>query len=177
MRYLWGLRRFQSTRPSRASTPQKHRSAPIICYFNPQGPRGPRLSSISLILIWWISIHKALAGLDFYGGYDNLAVSISIHKALAGLDHTFLFSAFIGFKFQSTRPSRASTLPLRLYEIFFRISIHKALAGLDISDGGGCRYQPISIHKALAGLDTGVAITFLLSISISIHKALAGLDM
>ena len=36
--------------------------------FNPQGPRGPRLSPQEIILKkWYISIHKALAGLDTTG--------------------------------------------------------------------------------------------------------------
>ena len=33
--------------------------------------------------------------------------------------------------FQSTRPSRASTAALAIYQQYIKISIHKALAGLD----------------------------------------------
>ena len=41
-----------------------HRSSPCS-YFNPQGPRGPRLGgSNPSLAIQTISIHKALAGLD-----------------------------------------------------------------------------------------------------------------
>ena len=78
---------FQSTRPSRAST-----SAGALCFlhigdFNPQGPRGPRLQIQGTSLFSHISIHKALAGLD--GAYVKLMEVI--------------------LRFQSTRPSRAST--------------------------------------------------------------------
>ena len=57
-----------------------------------------------------ISIHKALAGLDYVRNVFGNSNGISIHKALAGLDqlsgvHTWKYA-----KFQSTRPSRASTL-------------------------------------------------------------------
>ena len=37
--------RFQSTRPSRASTSGNLLHFSILCNFNPQGPRGPRLCS------------------------------------------------------------------------------------------------------------------------------------
>ena len=56
--------------------------------------------------------------------------------------------------FQSTRPSRASTIVENAGLMGIVISIHKALAGLDLAR---CKYQAqldISIHKALAGLDT-----------------------
>ena len=79
-----------------------------------------------------ISIHKALAGLDLHDSIISVYfLSISIHKALAGLDHKpfGLLSGLRYFnpqgprgprlhpkknilcimRFQSTRPSRAST--------------------------------------------------------------------
>ena len=56
-----------------------------------------------------ISIHKALAGLDKDVTVKRIAPGISIHKALAGLDsYLLLYYAFLS-RFQSTRPSRAST--------------------------------------------------------------------
>ena len=197
MRYL---NEFQSTRPSRASTnlgtsPSQHHS---------------------------ISIHKALAGLDLIGFWLYcLCNLISIHKALAGLDRGFHYysrlikdfnpqgprgprrmipyTVFDKDGFQSTRPSRASTVSwdtLSLLLLYFNpqgprgprpvvaalppslvmISIHKALAGLDLSQSAG-EYRPdISIHKALAGLDLDVAWKASCGM-ISIHKALAGLDI
>ena len=147
-----------------------------------------------------ISIHKALAGLD-------LSLScippnndfISIHKALAGLD-PILQTQWLQFqKFQSTRPSRASTFIQRCCRVHqenfnpqgprgprrrvwsagfsgVHISIHKALAGLDLlSRFSAVRSVLISIHKALAGLDPSTA-SFRAVNAISIHKALAGLD-
>ena len=60
-----------------------------------------------------ISIHKALAGLDSDTSGDGKDLGISIHKALAGLDGDMMDGFVHGIKFQSTRPSRAST-----YEIF-----------------------------------------------------------
>ena len=83
----------------------------IALNFNPQGPRGPRPNPIETSCSQSsISIHKALAGLDYDLPLVFLKDWISIHKALAGLD-----MAMAGWKtddmlFQSTRPSRASTI-------------------------------------------------------------------
>ena len=101
--------------------------------------------------------------------------------------------------FQSTRPSRASTLQLTdsrrnrayfnpqgprgprryksgLKDTLQQISIHKALAGLDsVGDYVIRGVNGISIHKALAGLDQKNKLNGP-NKSISIHKALAGLD-
>ena len=147
-------KRFQSTRPSRAST----RSCLAVtwpnAYFNPQVPRGPRLVVPSGMTIpALISIHKALAGLDVNGitshlhapyfnpqgprGPRPLCISvspragISIHKALAGLDAFCSPLTDIWSLFQSTRPSRASTVQFLSSLCQLVISIHKALAGLD----------------------------------------------
>ena len=58
-----------------------------------------------------ISIHKALAGLDAACAPGQARqTDISIHKALAGLDGTTIHNLTPIFRFQSTRPSRASTL-------------------------------------------------------------------
>ena len=100
---------FQSTRPSRASTEAEAAEAAIFT----------------------ISIHKALAGLDDNFQYFLDMLDISIHKALAGLDEKDLLtyryirdfnpqgprgprlrlhaSSLTNKRFQSTRPSRAST--------------------------------------------------------------------
>ena len=78
---------FQSTRPSRASTTARDAF---------QAMRD-------------ISIHKALAGLDAKWEEHEKRVSISIHTALAGLDVDVLTDAQVDYRFQSTRPSRAST--------------------------------------------------------------------
>ena len=56
-----------------------------------------------------ISIHKALAGLDGEEQTLIYVLEISIHKALAGLDYYLLSTPFKQVRFQSTRPSRAST--------------------------------------------------------------------
>ena len=94
--------------------PRGPRRAKSLCCscsidFNPQGPRGPRLltgpwwssrnifqstrpsrastdSGQEIPIYYWISIHKALAGLDTKAGIEKLYTKISIHKALAGLD-------------------------------------------------------------------------------------------
>ena len=101
-------------------------------YFNPQGPRGPRLMGVTA------AKERSM---------------ISIHKALAGLDNTPGHDFRISSEFQSTRPSRASTSLAVSIEQSDSISIHKALAGLD--DIFQSYHMPvgISIHKALAGLD------------------------
>ena len=57
----------------------------------------------------YISIHKALAGLDQAAVTALEMTAISIHKALAGLDFSETLIIGDSSKFQSTRPSRAST--------------------------------------------------------------------
>ena len=86
-------------------------------------------------------------------------------------------SEFVPFldKFQSTRPSRASTITKITTMLFLTISIHKALAGLDAFAEVLVLTRTISIHKALAGLDKPAALIAACA-DISIHKALAGLD-
>ena len=123
----------------------------------------------------YISIHKALAGLDFFVHNIPPKYHISIHKALAGLDVQRIraITNALHFnpqgprgprrgllhrvresdnfnpqgprgprrkrrdeedrykKFQSTRPSRASTSSVFFVIACCIISIHKALAGLD----------------------------------------------
>ncbi len=124
--------RFQSTRPSRASTHNFNRYDGGLCNFNPQGPRGPRLQRQYFSGAFGhfnpqgprgprhyrmgrnrsgnaISIHKALAGLDSGKQKKGNTMDISIHKALAGLDCSRLSLHFLELRFQSTRPSRAST--------------------------------------------------------------------
>ena len=60
-------------------------------------------------------------------------LNISIHKALTGLD-VLLFLFFVHPSiFQSTRPSRASTLYFYIRGLGEHISIHKALTGLDVT--------------------------------------------
>ena len=100
---------FQSTRPSRAST-QVYANSGAGTY---------------------ISIHKALAGLDTSYTQAVKEAVISIHKALAGLDTTIVGQG----------------------AILTAISIHKALAGLDYVRNVFGNSNGISIHKALAGLD------------------------
>ena len=82
----------------------------------------------------WISIHKALAGLDsLVLPFFISCLMISIHKALAGLDPSWGGYWCWDPKFQSTRPSRASTgSSLSSLGRIAGISIHKALAGLDV---------------------------------------------
>ena len=146
-------------------------------YFNPQGPRGPRLIALTCAgEITGISIHKALAGLDYNAVHFFTCSNISIHKALAGLDMFWHRSEHTILLFQSTRPSRAST-PGNMSDLKITIiSIHKALAGLDGNDIYNIsRELCISIHKALAGLDI-TSVNGGVDYIISIHKALAGLD-
>ena len=101
--------------------------------FNPQGPRGPRRVSKNVTLFaYCISIHKALAGLDtaFPGGrWHRLYFNPQGPRGPRRCTATRLS---LGARFQSTRPSRASTQERFMIEIQANfISIHKALAGLD----------------------------------------------
>ena len=125
--------RFQSTRPSRASTsslvysrlvndisihkalaglddmPTSRLMVPE--YFNPQGPRGPR--------------HRK-------GPADGAVLHPDFNpQGPRGPRHKIRDFDIMNFLFQSTRPSRASTAVIRPRGYIRQISIHKALAGLD----------------------------------------------
>ena len=89
-----------------------------------------------------ISIHKALASLDFSNLYRiYTGFYISIHKALASLDENAVWLTPVAF-----------------------ISIHKALASLDPSLSQGNTNALISIHKALASLDYNQGVNIFLII-------------
>ena len=161
---------FQSTRPSRASTVFGPVVMPTLLF---QSTRPSRASTEKYDAIQEeikISIHKALAGLDVYiiKMYKSTQ-KISIHKALAGLDLYEEPYPPAEEEFQSTRPSRASTLGYRIDDIsyddfnpqgprgprhylminlsnIFCISIHKALAGLDIMSDC-CRYSTMQFQS------------------------------
>ena len=172
----------------------------IGIHFNPQGSREPRLGGCSTLKPdKGISIHKALASLDFPLNVDNIRIknfnpqgSREPRPPICSQDTPACRnfnpqgsreprpfqtpSPVMDNPFQSTRLSRASTLP--------QIQ--------------GSRHQPISIHKALASLDSGwyvenrilkdfnpqgsreprpiQAAKKIAENRISIHKALASLD-
>ena len=123
---------FQSTRPSRASTPPAKTLGYLLgisihkaltgldlevrkeeCmknYFNPQGPHGPR------------RIYNLFFRLCLYFNPQGP------HGPRLRCYCPFLLRTL----FQSTRPSRASTLLAMSTSIIMKISIHKALTGLDL---------------------------------------------
>ena len=103
--------RFQSTRPSRASTINNH----LIAITIP------------------ISIHKALAGLDFITELRGRGYVDFNPQGPRGPRRTGYTACCTGARFQSTRPSRASTQRLHRLLSWDMISIHKALAGLDVA--------------------------------------------
>ena len=131
-----------------------------MCYFNPQGPRGPRpSSSLDKVQIYRFQSTRPSRASTYLFKEDDIMSKVSINKALAGRD----LKTFVPFpdvknynpqgprgprlssshlpsaclRFQSTRPSRASTTRARRLENGNCISIHKALAGLDGSHIGG----------------------------------------
>ena len=156
----------------------------IAIDFNPQGSREPRLNCICInCLIGHISIHKALASLDYIQGRFGRPSFISIHKALASLDQTDTLNnisekdfnpqgsreprqgmqtiVYHSKAFQSTRLSRASTLNLHLLFLkqefqSTRLSRASTYPLFLISSA-----IAISIHKALASLDGKNAQLFL----------------
>ena len=79
---LWKLflEQFQSTRPSRASTFFSRFDGGINRYFNPQGPRGPRHKKVPFPIAYdFISIHKALAGLDSKTIQQSLHIPLTFY--------------------------------------------------------------------------------------------------
>ena len=152
---------FQSTRPSRASTKSGRRIWKSSNHFNPQGPHGPRLNSpeSSRYIHSFQSTRPSRASTKKVAFQSELFY-ISIHKALTGLDTAWLKppqykqhfnpqgphgprrnnnkATIEDVIFQSTRPSRASTVNYYKQMERYHISIHKALTGLDYgpsSDG------------------------------------------
>ena len=175
---VWSGGKFQSTRPSRASTTRPGTYNKSFWHFNPQGPRGPRPVDTQGLVVGggFQSTRPSRASTTLMTRYRSGANNfnpqgprgprrllpwffsgfspISIHKALAGLDLDTVHSNGGLSQFQSTRPSRASTGATGEDFNRLRISIHKALAGLDyLESQTRLRHIEISIHKALAGLD------------------------
>ena len=103
---LWHFNPQGSREPRRLTVTPGH----IQFYFNPQGSREPRQ-------------YPFLA--------DTVIRMISIHKALASLDFRAKTLYIQGNRFQSTRLSRASTEDYAKVIGNIYISIHKALASLD----------------------------------------------
>ena len=123
--------RFQSTRPSRASTARRRKAAMRDTIF--QSTRPSRASTTMSL---------------------NPNIQIGFQSTRPSRASTCEAERAEGFhRFQSTRPSRASTDNGDELEEFTEISIHKALAGLDFDLLNKIRELRISIHKALAGLD------------------------
>ena len=146
--------------------------------FNPQGPRGPRRVSKNVTLFaYCISIHKALAGLDtaFPGGrWHRLYFNPQGPRGPRRCTATRLS---LGARFQSTRPSRASTRTCAAKNKDDDISIHKALAGLDPPDSS--EVANITEFQSTRPSRASTQERFMIEIQanfISIHKALAGLD-
>ena len=104
----------------------------VSWYFNPQGPRGPRRipNILEPVIRKFQSTRPSRASTDL-AGYVPAFGWISIHKALAGLDEDVpaLKPQAPDFNPQGPRgPRQVKTFGEDGLE---RISIHKALAGLD----------------------------------------------
>ena len=145
--------------------------------FNPRGPHGPRLGILPFVLHVW----------DFNP------------RGPHGPRRSFQYACVQVHVFQSTRPSRTSTILGFLSGNHFRISIHEALTDLDPSghirslpfrnfnprgphgprhycSAAGTIDKTISIHEALTDLDMGRCIKAVAG-DISIHEALTDLDI
>ena len=110
--------------------PSRHTPPPL--YFNTQGPHGPRLVvtlfNTNAIII---SIHKALTGLDQSHPVSPQLTGYFNPQGPHGPRHLSGPVHYFKKEFQSTRPSRASTLRAVVWGGIINISIHKALTGLD----------------------------------------------
>ena len=154
---------FQSTRPSRASTSASLRPADTCPYFNPQGPRGPRPSLCCFIFsLFQISIHKALAGLDV-SPHPPPPTWSRFQSTRPSRASTRAYQSVLNWaaKFQSTRPSRASTKSSRMRRSAAKIfqSTRPSRASTPVSQPK-VETVEISIHKALAGLDVFYFLSF-----------------
>jgi len=169
---------FQSTRPSRASTPGSQRMGLHTHHFNPQGPRGPRLS-FSIFFLDSSGFQSTrpsrastdnamrLAGESSYfnpqgprGPRRTMRYwKKSIHSYFnpqgpRGPRRWEKMHMLPPKLFQSTRPSRASTCAVQLSSRLirpFQSTRPSRASTLPLEDP--LDLYKISIHKALAGLD------------------------
>ena len=146
--------KFQSTRPSRASTGFTRALAnlfpisihkalagldrvlppplPRCRHFNPQGPRGPRLvrKAQEAADQLFQSTRPSRASTRKQPGRNRAGGNFNPQGPRGPRPSTIIrYPRFT--LFQSTRPSRASTSSWRSWRCWDKISIHKALAGLD----------------------------------------------
>ena len=167
---------FQSTRPSRAST-TSYRLLLMRCLFQSTRPSRASTPLRSNNCPWlFISIHKALAGLDYDLPLVFLKDWISIHKALAGLDACNSGAQVTHLDFNPQGPRGPRHVCVGTFPFDVGISIHKALAGLDISSGPANSSSSSFQSTRPSRASTADAWRHEKIVHISIHKALAGLD-
>ena len=144
---------FQSTRPSRASTVSSKAISSFDIFQSTRPSRASTNGQQGKSYKAEISIHKALTGLDDSLGIPRFPMHISIHKALTGLDHLLIRHSIAVRHFNPQGPH--GPRPSCIVDPSKRtgISIHKALTGLDKAVPVGQATCSISIHKALTGLD------------------------
>ena len=125
------LAKFQSTRPSRASTNKLEQFRLYNLFQSTRPSRASTFWEAIKQLPEKISIHKALAGLDVTKLFGRSPAGIfqSTRPSRASTGISLSKGSFL--QFQSTRPSRASTIHPHIFKSKWKISIHKALAGLD----------------------------------------------
>ena len=100
--------------------------------FNPQGPRGPRLTDLSSIYTSANFNPQGPRGPRLFKDYEYIPLNINFNpQGPRGPRPVSSLGVMNSKEFQSTRPSRASTLMHPLKQPLMKISIHKALAGLD----------------------------------------------
>ena len=146
----------------------------------------------------WISIHKALTGLDHIPPDPHISLRYFNPQGPHGPRQAHNPQKTQSVYFNPQGPHGPRQVAYSIQHPPWDISIHKALTGLDVVllrsgrknvyfnpqgphgprqwyylDQGG--KMSISIHKALTGLDAKVFAVSQLS-DISIHKALTGLD-
>ena len=124
-----------------------------------------------------ISIHKALASLDVIERINTLPMEIfqSTRLSRASTLPSCQGPQPIS-KFQSTRLSRASTMRNDLTAALQVISIHKALASLDLTGGKRNGYDHYFNPQGSREPRRIVKSDVIINAIISIHKALASLD-
>ena len=150
---------FQSTRPSRASTNTTRCITMTDTFQSTRPSRASTNISANLAKRANISIHKALTGLDL----KILTAIINRYNFNPQGPHgprlNFTLSRQLKVEFQSTRPSRASTITIyefiKLFENFNPQGPH---GPRPIISSALAAAASISIHKALTGLDRSLGI-------------------
>ena len=104
---------FQSTRPARGATKPCDTAVVVQVFQSTRPARGATKDMIQFCNFIEVSIHAPRAGRDNTDDHRLTAIAVSIHAPRAGRDVEIRAAKRYADEFQSTRPARGATQPLR----------------------------------------------------------------